>query len=177
MHKKENSETKIPMCDKQGDIIPDTPVSYMRFKTDNDDVDNKENELITHQYWKAPPGRRHTGKLREINKTTTKPKRPNPGEIFGGLGPRNPKGTEQPYLVCGNAEFCPATVVFFSKLEFPKEETEYQTFYPIGFPAILCLFSFIMWTMYTCGIMIKQGGHILATWITRTYSAFIFSRG
>ena len=77
-----NSRTKVPNCDKWGDVILNTPATYVQFRTDNDDMDDEEDELITHQCWKVPPGRRHTRKLKEINKTTTKPKRAKSGRDF-----------------------------------------------------------------------------------------------
>ena len=49
-HKERNSKTKIPTHDKWGDVIPNTPAIYVWFKTDKDDVDKDEDELITHWY-------------------------------------------------------------------------------------------------------------------------------
>ena len=48
----------------------------------------------------------------------------------------------------------------------------YYAVYPIGYPAILCMFSYIMWTMYSCGLLLKSIGFSTKTWIAKTYHNF-----
>ena len=47
-HKEENSKIEIPTRDEWGDIITSTPATYVQFKTDDDDMDDEEDKLITH---------------------------------------------------------------------------------------------------------------------------------
>ena len=53
-----DSKTTISSHYDWGDIILDTPVTYVQFKTDKDDMDKDEDELITHWHWRAPSGKK-----------------------------------------------------------------------------------------------------------------------
>ena len=51
----------------------------------------------------------------------------------------------------------------------PYSPGDYEPSYPIGFPAILCLFSYIMWTMYSCGMNLKRVGYQVDAWMNKSY--------
>ena len=44
--------------------------------------------------------------------------------------------------------------------------------HPIGYPAIVYMFSYNMRKMYSCGLLLKSSGFAIKTWIANTYHKF-----
>ena len=61
----------------------------------------------------------------------------------------------------------------FGKKFDPYSPGNYEPSYPIGFPAILCMYSFIMWTMYSCGMLLRAAGYKMRTWLDQSYPGLL----
>ena len=105
-----------------------------------------------------------------------------PSYILVLLDSSEPRRTDQQYCVdCWALLSCANTSRSYIFGKFPTFQREnwgtmeaYQARYPISFPAVLCLFSYTMWGMHTCGLILSSVEYTVKFWLQKTMEILLF---